>query len=83
VLVKALGGPLPPVVWDGVDNYVRKGQTAPETIKVQLKDGPVVKLNFAKPGAVMTAKPEVKQAIDDGPIAEPKPVVLPRGQAGL
>lgn len=82
VLVKALGGTMPPVVWDGVNNYTRKGQSAPEVVKVRLIDGPVVNLNFAKPGAVMTAKPEVKPTIDDGPISEPKPVVLPRGQAG-
>jgi parallel beta-helix repeat protein len=82
MLVKALGGSMPPVIWDGVNNYVRKGQSAPEVVKVRLIDGPVVKLNYATPGAVMTAKPEVKPTIDDGPITEPKPVVLPRGQAG-
>lgn len=82
VLVKELGGPLPPVVWDGVNNFVRKGATAPETVRVRLVDGPVINLHFEKPGAIMTAKPEVKPAIDDGAIAEPKPVVLPKGQAG-
>jgi parallel beta-helix repeat protein len=80
VLVKELGGPLPPVVWDGVNNYVRKGATAPETVRVRLVDGPVINLHFEKPGAILTAKPEVKPAIDDGAIPEPKPVSLPRGQ---
>lgn len=83
VMAKALGGSLPPVIWDGVTNYVRKGQTAPETVKVRLTDGPVANLHFEKPGAVFTAKPELKPSIDDGAIAEPAPVVLPKAQAAL
>jgi parallel beta-helix repeat protein len=83
VIAKAMGGSLPPVVWDGVSRFTRKGQTAPEVVKVRLMDGPVANLHFAAPGAVMTAKPELKPAIDDGPIAEPAPVVLPKGQSGL
>ena len=83
VLAKAMGGSLPPVIWDGVTGYTRKGQTAPETVKVRLTDGPVANLHFAAPGAVMTAKPELKATIDDGAIAEPAAVVLPKGQAGL
>lgn len=83
ILVKELGGPLPPVIWDGVTNYVRKGQTAPESPRVKLVDGPVMNLHFASPGAVMTAKPEVKPTIGEGSFPEPKAVVLPKGQAGL
>jgi parallel beta-helix repeat protein len=83
ILVKELGGPLPPVIWDGVTNYVRKGQTAAESPRVKLVDGPVMNLHFAKPGAVMTAKPEVKPTIGEGSFPEPKAVVLPKGQAGL
>jgi hypothetical protein len=32
---------------------------------------------------VFSAKPELKATIDDGPIAEPKPVILPKAQASL
>jgi hypothetical protein len=32
---------------------------------------------------VFSAKPEVTAKIDDGPVAEPKPVVLPKAQAAL
>jgi hypothetical protein len=78
-----MGGTLPPVIWDGVSNFARKGQTAPEVVKVRLMDGPVANLHFAQPGAMMSAKPEVKPNVDDGAIAEPKPVVLPKAQAGL
>jgi parallel beta-helix repeat protein len=83
VLAKAMGGSLPPVVWDGVSNFTRKGQTAPEVVRVKLTDGPVVNLRFASPGAIMSAKPDIKPSIDDGAIAEPKPVVLPKPQSAL
>ncbi|MFI4965503.1 MAG: parallel beta-helix domain-containing protein [Caulobacterales bacterium] len=82
VIAKALGGALPPIIWDGVSNYTRKGQTAPEVVHVRLMDGPVANLRFAAPGNVFSAKPELTPTIDDGPIAEPKPVVLPQAQVG-
>jgi parallel beta-helix repeat protein len=83
VLAKAMGGSLPPVMWDGVTNFTPKGASAPVAVKVRITDGPVANLHFAAPGAVMTAKPEVKPTIDDGAITEPAAVVLPKGQAGL
>lgn len=83
MVAKAMGGTLPPVIWDGVTNYTRKGATAPEVVHVRLTDGPVANLHFAAPGSIFTAKPEVTPTIDDGPIAEPKPVVLPKAQASL
>ena len=83
VIAKALGGTMPPIVWDGVTNYVRQGQTTPEAVHVRLMDGPVADLHFAAPGNVFSAKPELKPTIDDGAIAEPRPVVLPKAQAAL
>lgn len=83
VLAKLMGGSLPPVMWDGVTNFTPKGASAPVAVKVRITDGPVANLHFAAPGAVMTAKPEVTPAIDDGAIAEPAAVVLPKGQSGL
>lgn len=83
VIAKALGGNLPPVIWDGVTNYTRKGATAPEAVHVRLLDGPVANLHFAAPGNVFSAKPQTAVKIDDGPVAEPKPVVLPKAQAAL
>ena len=83
VIAKALGGSVPPTVWDGVNNYTRKGATSPEVVHVRLLDGPVANLGFDAPGNVFSAKPKLVAKIDDGPIAEPKPVVLPKGQAGL
>ena len=40
-------------------------------------------LHFAAPGNVFSAKPQVTPSIDDGPVAEPKPVALPKAQAAL
>ena len=81
-IAKALGGTLPPIVWDGVSNYTRAGQTTPEIVHVKLVDGPVANLHFAAPGNIFSAKPEIKATVDDGAIAEPHPVVLPKAQAG-
>jgi parallel beta-helix repeat protein len=83
VIAKALGGALPPIVWDGVSNYTRKGGSGPEVVHVRLLDGPVANLHFTAPGNVFSAKPAVVPSIDDGPMPEPKPVVLPKPQAAL
>jgi parallel beta-helix repeat protein len=82
VVAKAVGGTLPPTIWDGVTNYTPKGMSAPVAVHVRLLDGPVANLHFAAPGNVFSAKPQVTATIDDGPIAEPKAVVLPKGQTG-
>ena len=82
-LAAAMGGSLPPVMWDGVTNYVRKGATEPEAARVRITDGPVLNLNLAKPGALLTARPEIKPAIDGGAFPEPTAVVLPKEQAAL
>ena len=79
-LAKAVGGVLPPVMWDGVDNYTRKGATAPEAVRLNIADGPVVNLNLPGPGQVMRANPKVTPSIGGEAIAEPKPVVLPKAQ---
>ena len=82
-LATLLGGSLPPVMWDGVTNYVRKGASAPEAARVRITDGPVLNLNLAKPGALLTARPEVKPSIEGGSWPEPAAVALPKGQAAL
>ncbi len=81
-IAQAMGGSIPPIVWDGVTNFTPKGMTVPVAVHVHFTDGPVANLHFAAPGNVFSAKPEVKPTLDDGPIAEPKPVVLPKAQAG-
>ena len=83
IIAKAMGGSVPPIVWDGVTNFTPKGMSAPVTVRLHITDGPVANLHFASPGDAQIAKPEMKPTIDDGPIAEPKPVVLPKAQASL
>jgi parallel beta-helix repeat protein len=71
-IAKALGGPLPPVVWDGVTTV--PGQPVPA--RVRLADGPVLNLNLPGPGRVDAAAPTVTATVGDAVIAEPAPVRL-------
>ncbi len=78
-LAKALGGTLPPVMWDGVTSYVKPGGggTQSEVIRLSITDGPVVNLDLKVQGAPATAAhPIVTKTLVGGRIAEPKPVVL-------
>ena len=79
ILAKAVGGTIPPVMWDGVTAHAQNG----DVVRVNLRDGPVLNLRLAGPGQLMTADPTVTPTSGDAAIAEPKPVVLPKRQAGL
>nr|QQZ49244.1 hypothetical protein JKL49_19300 [Phenylobacterium glaciei] len=48
--------------------------------RLYLKDGPVLNLNLAKPGAVETAKPSVTPSLGTPGLPERAAVVLPAGQ---
>ena len=79
LLAKALGGAIPPVMWDGVTRFRMPGG-APSTDVVQLviKDGPVVDLGLVDQGtAVGHANPKVTPTLGEGVLPEPAPVVLP------
>ena len=71
-IAKALGGPLPPVVWDGV----RAAGGRPADVRVNLADGPVLNLNLPGPGRVDAAAPTVSASVSDAAIAEPPAVSL-------
>lgn len=79
MLAKALGGALPPVLWDGVSQA--GGVSAP--VKLWLKDGPVLNLRLPKAGALDAANPDVLASLGSPGQAEPRPVVLPAAQAKL
>jgi parallel beta-helix repeat protein len=79
ILAKAVGGTIPPVMWDGVTSHAQNS----DVVRVNLKDGPVLNLRLAGPGQLMTADPTVTPTSGDAAIAEPKPVALPARQAGL
>ncbi|MCA6299328.1 MAG: right-handed parallel beta-helix repeat-containing protein [Phenylobacterium sp.] len=69
-IAKALGGPLPPLVWDGV----RAAGGKPAEVKVRLADGPVLNLNLPGPGRVDAAAPTVSASVIDAAFAEPPAV---------
>lgn len=79
VLAKEIGGAIPPVMWDGVTAYAGFD----EPVRVRLADGPVLNLQLAGPGQLMTAKPTVTPTFGEAALPEPAPVVLPKAQADL
>lgn len=79
ILVKELGGVIPPIMWDGVTKHPQNT----DPVRVRLTDGPVLNLNLDAPGALLTAKPAVTDRLGDADLPQPKPVMLPKPQAGL
>ena len=75
-LAAAVGGTLPPVLWDGV-----APASGPQAM--HLTDGPVLNLNLPKAGALDQANPSVTPTLERGDISEPPTVVLPDAQAAL
>ena len=85
-LAAAVGGTLPPVMWDGVTQYTVPGGALVATpVRMRLKDGPVVNLGLVTQGTdVGAAKPTVTATLGaDTLLAEPAAVVLPPAQLGL
>ena len=72
-LAAAVGGALPPILWDGV-----AAAAGPQALR--LADGPVLNLNLPAPGAMAEARPDVTPVLERGEIREPEPVVLPEAQ---
>ncbi|HWA31355.1 MAG TPA: parallel beta-helix domain-containing protein, partial [Rhizomicrobium sp.] len=81
-LAKALGGTLPPVMWDGVTGYTKPGGgPESETINLAIDDGPVVDLDLKMQGTPVTkADPQMSKTLNNAAIAEPAPIVLPPEQ---
>lgn len=81
-LAAALGGTLPPVLWDGITSYTKPGGgLESEAPQLAIADGPVVNLDLKVQGTPATqAKPVVTKALSAGNLAEPAPVVLAAGQ---
>lgn len=75
-LAAAVGGTLPPVLWDGV-----MPEAGPQAMR--LTDGPVLNLNLPRAGALDQANPSVTPTLVRGDIGEPPPVVLPEAQVAL
>jgi hypothetical protein len=83
-IAKAVGGVLPPVVWDGAPVFTRTtGGPQTRALNVNFKQGPVLNLRLPNVTALIQANPAVTPTVEGKPIAEPKPVVLPSAQAKL
>jgi parallel beta-helix repeat protein len=84
-LAQALGGSIPPVMWDGVVAYrIPGGGASTDAVRLAVADGPVVNLNLKTQGAPVTqARPAVVASINDGAMTEPAPVALPAAQLAL
>ena len=85
-LAAALGGTLPPVMWDGVTQFaVPGGALVAAPVRMRIADGPVVNLNLVTQSSEMSAaKPTVVAGIGtDTQLAKPAAVVLPPAQLGL
>ncbi len=79
LLAKALGGAIPPVMWDGVTRFkTPAGVTSTDVVRLVLKDGPIVDLRLVDQGTAMgNANPRVMPTFGEGVLPEPAPVVLP------
>jgi parallel beta-helix repeat protein len=78
-IAKAMGGSVPPVIWDGVTRF----PGLPDKVVVISRDGPVANLNLPEPGATDRANPTVSATLGEGTLSEPAAVVLPAAQAAL
>ncbi|MEO8927554.1 MAG: parallel beta-helix domain-containing protein [Caulobacteraceae bacterium] len=85
VLTKLLGGPIPPVMWDGVTAYrIPGGGPSTDTVRLAIADGPIVNLDLKMQGTpVDQAVPTVVPSLDGGAMTAPAPVILPAAQLAL
>ncbi len=81
-LAQAVGGTLPPVMWDGVTAYkTPDGRAVAATGPIAISDGPLLNLNLPVPGApVDAAKPAVVTTAPRLALPEPPAIVLPAAQ---
>jgi len=81
-IAAAVGGTLPPVMWDGVTLFTVPGgaEQAAES-GVFVNDGPLLNLNLGRHGTPATAaRPSVGDVQMQATLAEPAPIVLPAAQ---
>ncbi|WP_448582970.1 parallel beta-helix domain-containing protein [Thermaurantiacus sp.] len=82
-IAAAVGGTLPPGLWDGVDRYRSGGREVRDPVHIHF-DMPAITLNLGVAGAPPTAaRPAPKAPPSAVPPPEPPPVILPADQPGL
>lgn len=82
-LAKAVGGSIPPVLWDGASSFVRAGEKTTQSVNMVFEDGPVLNLNLATPSDLAAARPAVTPNLVGQAVPAPDPVKLPPAQAKL
>ncbi|MFQ3666594.1 MAG: parallel beta-helix domain-containing protein [Sphingomonadaceae bacterium] len=82
-IASAVGGTLPPGLWDGVEAWETAGRRHAERALVHFVGTPAISLNLPVAGAPPAeAKPAPAPALNVPPPAQPVPVVLPADQPG-
>ena len=81
-IAAAIGGTLPPVMWDGITRFTVPGGAATEAKGgIRVTDGPVLNLNLKVHGTPPTAaQPTVTPGLAMAAWAQPATVVLPPAQ---
>ncbi len=81
-IAKAVGGTIPPVMWDGVTSFVVPGGKPMDADgNLYVAQGPMLNLNLGKQGTpVANAKPSIDDALSMLAVPQPEPVVLPAAQ---
>ena len=82
-LAAAVGGTLPPVMWDGVTAYTVPGGGAKVDgdPKFAVADGPVLNLGLMTQGSPISgAKPDVSKSLGSATLVVPATIVLPAAQ---
>ena len=81
-IAAAVGGTLPPVMWDGITTFTVPGGAATTAANgIFVNDGPLLNLNLKTQGAPPTAaRPEVSNVLAMATLPEPTKIILPAAQ---
>jgi parallel beta-helix repeat protein len=81
-IASAVGGTLPPVMWDGVTAFIVPGGASTSADgSMFINDGPLLNLNLKMQGSpTSAARPEVATILTTAMLPEPATVVLPAAQ---
>ena len=82
-LAAAVGGTLPPIMWDGVTGYkVPGGEGIAAPLGLAVSDGPMLTLGLVAQGTpISAARPTLAPPYTGAPLAEPAAIVLPAAQS--
>lgn len=82
-IAAAVGGTLPPGLWDGVSAWTSAGQAHSEEVRIWFTDVPAISLNLGRTDAgTAAARPAPHASPAVAPVAQPAAVVLPADQPG-